>query len=318
MPDDAEDAEIGEIAEEAGNEFQRMLTEAEAADGQFNNALLEENQLTNKIAETRNDLAAAEDSLGEAQGNLEDRASQMYMNGQDGFLGMLLGARNFSDFKDLLGLWVQLLDQDQKEVEEWRESRNQLEQNSRDLEAQLEEWEQTREEASTKKEEAEIHVEQAQELFEAQDQKVQEKIEENRAREAELAWTTWSRCSRMPAGSSRPSCPPWKRKILTRPVLWARSPDRPKRIRPKQARTRPRATSRPSSLLGKTSPRRLNRLARLERRRRIGPRRKSRFARPRLLRPSAKQFRSGKLRRSRLPRKFKSRRRSGKPAPRKR
>jgi cell wall-associated NlpC family hydrolase len=185
--DTPEDAEIGEIAEEAGNEFQRMLTKAEAADGQFNNALLEENQLTNKIAETRNDLAAAEDSLGEAQGNLEDRASQMYMNGQDGFLGMLLGARNFSDFKDLLGLWVQLLDQDQKEVEEWRESRNQLEQNSRDLEAQLEEWEQTREEASTKKEEAEIHVEQAQELFEAQDQKVQEKIEENRAREAELA-----------------------------------------------------------------------------------------------------------------------------------
>ncbi len=182
-----EEAEIGEIAEEAGNEFQRMLTEAEAADGQFNNALLEENQLTSEIAETRNDLAAAEDSLGEAQGRLEDRASQMYMNGQDGFLGMLLGARNFSDFKDLLGLWVQLLDQDQKEVEEWRESKDQLEQNSWDLEAQLEEWEQTREKASTKKEEAETQIGQAQEFFEAQDQKVQEKIEVDRAREAELA-----------------------------------------------------------------------------------------------------------------------------------
>jgi len=163
------------------------VTEAEAANGEFNNALLEENQLTSEIAETRNDLAAAEDSLGEAQGELEDRASQMYMNGHDGFLGMLLGARTFSDFKDLLGLWVQLLDNDRKEVQEWRESRDQLEQNSRDLEAQLEEWEQTREEASTKKEEAETRVEQAQEFFEAQDQKVQEKIEEDRAREAELA-----------------------------------------------------------------------------------------------------------------------------------
>ena len=181
------EAEIGEVAEEAGAEFQRMLTEAEAADGEFNSALLEKNQLTSEIAETRNDLAAAEDSLGEAQDKLEDRASQMYMNGQDGFLGMLLGARNFSDFKDLLGLWVQLLDQDQKEVEEWRQSRDRLEQNSWDLETQLEEWEQKSEVASTKKEEAETRIEQAQEFFEAQDQKVQEKIEEDRAREAELA-----------------------------------------------------------------------------------------------------------------------------------
>jgi cell wall-associated NlpC family hydrolase/peptidoglycan hydrolase CwlO-like protein len=182
-----EEAEIGEVAEEAGAEFERMLTDAEAADGQFNDALLEENQLTSEIAETRNDLAAAEDSLGEAQGRLEDRASQMYMNGQDGYLGMLLGANDFSSFKNLLGLWVHLLDQDQKEVEEWRESRDQLKQNSQDLEVQLEEWEQTREEASTKRQEAEDRVEQAQEFFKAQDQKVQEKIEEDRAREAELA-----------------------------------------------------------------------------------------------------------------------------------
>lgn len=181
------EAEIGEVAEGAGNEFQRMLTEAEAADGEYNNALLEENQLSIEIAETSNDRATAEDSLEEAQGNLEDRASQMYINGQDGFLGLLLGARNVSDFKDLLGLWVQLLDQDQKEVQEWRENRDLLEQNTQDLEAQLEEWEQTREEASTKKEEAETRVEQAQEFFEAQDQEVQEKIEEDQAREAELA-----------------------------------------------------------------------------------------------------------------------------------
>jgi septal ring factor EnvC (AmiA/AmiB activator) len=111
----------------------------------------------------------------------------MYKDGQDGYLGMLLGANDFSAFKDLLGLWVHLLDQDQKEVEEWRKSRDQLKQNSQDLAAQLEEWEQTREEASTKKQEAEARVEQAQEFFKAQDQKVQEKIEEDRAREAELA-----------------------------------------------------------------------------------------------------------------------------------
>jgi cell wall-associated NlpC family hydrolase/peptidoglycan hydrolase CwlO-like protein len=168
-----EEAEIGEVAEEAGNEFQTMLTEAEAADGEYNNALLEENQLSIEMSETRNDLATAEERL-------EDRASQVYMDGPVGFLGMLLGASDFSAFKDLLGLGVQLLDQDQKEVEEHK-------QKSQDLEAQLEEWEQTREEASTKKEEAETSVEQAQEFLEAQDQKVQEKIEKDRTREAELA-----------------------------------------------------------------------------------------------------------------------------------
>jgi peptidoglycan DL-endopeptidase RipA len=182
-----EEAEVGEVAEEAGNEFQRMLTEAEAADGELNDVLLQEKQLTSEISATRNDLAAAEDSLEEAQSKLEDRASQMYQDGPEGFLGMLLGAETFSDFEFLLGLWVQLLDQEQEEVEKWRESTDRLEQYSQDLEAQLEEWEQTREEASTKKEEAETRVEQAQEFFEAQDQKVQEKIEEDRAHEAELA-----------------------------------------------------------------------------------------------------------------------------------
>src|SRR5215210_18682 len=65
-----EDAEIGEVAEDAGAEFEGMLEDASTADGEYNNALLEENQLTNEIAETRNDLATAEDSLEEAQGNL--------------------------------------------------------------------------------------------------------------------------------------------------------------------------------------------------------------------------------------------------------
>ena len=84
-----------------------------------------------------------------------------------------------------MGLWCRLIRS--RRSREWRENRDQLEQNTQDLEAQLEEWEKTREEASTKKEEAETSVEQAQEFLEAQEQEVQEKIEEDRAREAELA-----------------------------------------------------------------------------------------------------------------------------------
>ena len=182
-----EEAEVGEAADEVGQEFQKMLDEAGVTDRAYNDALSEENQLTRKIAETRNDLKVAEDNRDEAQGSLEERERQVYMDGQDGFLGVLLGAKNVDEFTDLLGLWVKLIEQDQEEVEKWRESRDQLKQSTQDLETQLDDWEQTREEAAAKKEEAENSVNEAQEFFKAQDEEIQKKIEEDRAREEELA-----------------------------------------------------------------------------------------------------------------------------------
>jgi cell wall-associated NlpC family hydrolase/peptidoglycan hydrolase CwlO-like protein len=182
-----EDPEVGEAAEEVGQEFQKKLEEAEVTDEAYNDALLEENQLTSKIAETRNDLKVAEDNLDEAQGSLEKRASQMYMDGQDGFLGVLLGAKDVDEFTDLLGLWMKLIEQDKDEVEKWRESSNQLERSSKDLETQLDDWEQTRKEAADKKEAAENSVNEAQEFFKAQDEEIQKKIEDDRTHETELA-----------------------------------------------------------------------------------------------------------------------------------
>jgi cell wall-associated NlpC family hydrolase/peptidoglycan hydrolase CwlO-like protein len=185
--DTPEEAEVGEAAEEVGQEFQKKLDEAEVTDEAYNDALLEENQLTSKIAETRNDLKVAEDNLDEAQGSLEKRASQMYMDGQDGFLGVLLGAKDVDEFTDLLGLWMKLIEQDKDEVEKWRDSSDQLERSSKDLETQLDDWEQTRKEAADKKEAAENSVNEAQEFFKAQDEEIQKKIEDDRTHETELA-----------------------------------------------------------------------------------------------------------------------------------
>ena len=182
-----EEALVGEAADEVGQEFQKMLDEAKVTDGAYNDALSEENQLTRKIAETRNDLKVAEENRDEAQESLEKRERQIYMDGQDGFLGVLLGAETVDEFTDLLGLWVKLIEQDQEEVEKWRESSDQLKQSSQDLETQLDDWEQTRKEAAAKKEEAENSVNQAQEFLKAQDEEIQKKIEEDRAREEELA-----------------------------------------------------------------------------------------------------------------------------------
>lgn len=181
------EAEIGEVAEDAGEEFEELLDEAGAAKGAYDSALLEENRLTGEIVETRNDIAETEANREEAQRRLEERASQIYMNGQDDFLGALLGIGNMRDFKDLLGHWMRMLEQEHDEVQEWRESSARLEQNKQELEAELEDWEQIRRDAAAGKEESETRVNEAQEFFEAQDEEVQQKIEEDRAREAELA-----------------------------------------------------------------------------------------------------------------------------------
>jgi cell wall-associated NlpC family hydrolase len=173
--------------EEAGKEFGAMLSDAEVADATLKNALAEESRLDKEVANTRSDLAGAEDSLGQAQGGLNDRASEIYKHGQDGFLGVLLGAKDFRQFANLLGFWVHALEQDQHEVQTWRDSKNELQQTTDELDAQLQSWEQTREEASIKKEEAQTRVQEAQDFFDALDKQAQQEIEKQQASETELA-----------------------------------------------------------------------------------------------------------------------------------
>jgi cell wall-associated NlpC family hydrolase len=173
---------------EAGDELDAMLSDAEAADGKFKNALSEEKRLDKEVAKTRSDLASAEGSLGDAQDNLDHRASRIYKQGQGNFLGVLLKAKNFSQFANLLGSWVQLLKQDQDEVKKWRDSKSELEQTSEELQSQLESWEETRKEASNKKEEAQTSLNAAQDFFKALDKEAQKEIEQQRASESELAF----------------------------------------------------------------------------------------------------------------------------------
>ena len=187
-PEENDAAEGGELAvEEASDDFEEMLREAEAADGAYKNALSEENRLNNEIARTRADLTAAEDSLEESQESLEDRASEIYKHGQEGFVSVLLEAEDFRQFANLVDFWVQLLEEDQNEVESWRGSKDELEQTTEELEAQLQSWEATREEATDKKEQAETRVEDAEEFFASLDTEAQEEIEEQRDSEAQLA-----------------------------------------------------------------------------------------------------------------------------------
>jgi peptidoglycan DL-endopeptidase RipA len=185
--DETRDARPVEISGETVETFEEMLDEAEAADGEYKNALFEEGRLNNEIAQTRSDLANAESSLEEAQNDLEEQATQVYKHGQGGFMSVLLEAKDFRKFANLLGFWVQLLEDDQDKVQEWRKSKDELEQTTEDLEGQLQNWEQTREEATTQKEQAQTRMEEAQDFFESLAVEEQKEIEKKEANESAAA-----------------------------------------------------------------------------------------------------------------------------------
>ena len=185
--DEARDARPVEVPEETVETFEEMLDEAEAADGEYKNALFEEGRLNNEITQTRSDLANAESRFEEVQIERNEKLREVYKHGQGGFMSVLLEAKDFRKFANLLGFWVQLLEDDQDKVQEWRESKDELEQKTEDLEAQLQSWEQTREEATTQQEQAQTRMEEAQDFFESLAVEEQKEIEKKEANESAAA-----------------------------------------------------------------------------------------------------------------------------------
>jgi peptidoglycan DL-endopeptidase RipA len=185
--DETREARPVEVPEETVETFEEMLDEAEAADGEYKNALFEEGRLNNEITQTRSDLANAESRFEEVQIERDEKLREVYKHGQGGFMSVLLEAKDFRKFANLLGFWVQLLEDDQDKVQEWRKSKDELEQTTEDLEGQLQSWEQTREEATTQKEQAQTRMEEAQDFFESLAVEEQKEIEKKEANESAAA-----------------------------------------------------------------------------------------------------------------------------------
>jgi cell wall-associated NlpC family hydrolase len=112
--------------------------EGSSAEAAYNNALYEMNQLNGQITRTTEDLRAAKERLAVAKKTLEDRAAQVYKNGNVAFMDVLVGVDNFSEFASRLNLWVRLLDRERVEFLEVREARNELAARRDRLEAQRE------------------------------------------------------------------------------------------------------------------------------------------------------------------------------------
>jgi cell wall-associated NlpC family hydrolase len=173
--------------QKAEMELAQLRSEADAANHEYNEALSEEERLANEVAKARNDLAAAEKSLEEAQGRFDDRAAQMYKHGQVGFMGVLLDAANPADFSNRLTFLTRLLGKGRDDVQEWRASRDQLEQTKGELEDQLQSWKDAHEETTVKKENAQASLDETQAFYYSLADETRREIEEERASETESA-----------------------------------------------------------------------------------------------------------------------------------
>jgi peptidoglycan DL-endopeptidase RipA len=199
--DKAQDAGPVEVPEETVKRFDEMLNEAEAKDGEYKNALFEEGRLHNKITQNRSDLVNAESELAEAknelkeaENELEEQAKKVYKYPQGGVMYVLLKAKDFREFVNLLEFGVQRLKDDHGKVQEWRESNYELEEKKKVLEETKEKVEtqlQTLDEEKTQKaeakEQAQTHMEEAQDFFESLDVAEQKEIEKKEANESVAA-----------------------------------------------------------------------------------------------------------------------------------
>jgi peptidoglycan hydrolase CwlO-like protein len=118
-----------------------MRMEAGSAYEAHDNAVFQLNELDEEIVAVSRELGAAEGDLAEAQGRLEERAAQMYKSGSVGFVDVLVGAQDFSDFANRLDLLMQLLAQDRAEFESVREARDRIARRKNELEAAREQRE---------------------------------------------------------------------------------------------------------------------------------------------------------------------------------
>ncbi len=164
-----------------------LRMEADAAGQAYSNALFQLEQLNDEIASTTEDLASAEEGLAEVQDRLSGQASQMYKSGNIGFIDVLVGANDFSEFANRLELWMRLLARSQAEFAEVRAAKDELEAQLSERERQLEEREAAVAEAETQKEQAGAFETEAQDYLGSLNEDLRAEIEAEQARQAEAA-----------------------------------------------------------------------------------------------------------------------------------
>ena len=176
--------------DEFGDAQQRLAEfrmDAGAAYEAHSDAVFQLSELDGQIEAANEDLIVAEEDLGEAQGRLEERASTMYKSGNVGFVDVLIGAEDFSEFANRLELWVRLLARERAEFDRVREIRDTLAEKKAFLEATREERVQALGEADSQLDQASAFEADAQAYLDGLNAELRAALEAEQARQAEQA-----------------------------------------------------------------------------------------------------------------------------------
>ncbi|MEW6635456.1 MAG: hypothetical protein AB1425_01425, partial [Actinomycetota bacterium] len=165
LPAGAEPSAVGAKQAEVGEAQARLAqiqSQVDAAYAEYDEAVARLEELNGEIAATNEELIEAEKDLVAARAELEERAAQVYKSGNVGFLDVLMGSEDFSEFARRLELWVRLLAEQRAEFVRVREIRDELVQRQEDLEARRDDRAATVQRAADRRAEAARLVAEAQ------------------------------------------------------------------------------------------------------------------------------------------------------------
>ena len=185
-PGDGIQSRRAEIAA-AQERLMEIRTQQSVAEAKYEGALFRMNELNVKIARAEEDLGAAKQELAAAQKDLENRASEVYKSGNVGFINVLVGVDNFSQFATRLDVWMRLLGEEKAQFEAVLEAKQDLEARKSALETKRASREEAVEEALAHKERAAAAEAEAEAYLNALNGDLQTAIQAEQERQARLA-----------------------------------------------------------------------------------------------------------------------------------
>lgn len=108
-------------------------------------------EVTQNIEDTKKEIVKAQDNIDSKNGELEKRVRSMYKNGNVGYLEVLLGAKDFSDFLSRMDMVRYIMKQDNELIDYMKDQKTQIEDKKKELEIENINLAAVKEQANTKK-----------------------------------------------------------------------------------------------------------------------------------------------------------------------
>lgn len=114
-------------AQAALDNYKQMQNQLDEASNHYTEALMKQEEAQNKVQEAQAQIEQETQKIKGLQGQLGDRARDMYRNGSASFLDIILGATTFDEFANNLFMLDTINQNDAKLVQETKDSREKIE-----------------------------------------------------------------------------------------------------------------------------------------------------------------------------------------------